>query len=240
MMRWDGWMRSGCKTGLIVLAIVILGNLPAWAEGPTAADENAAAAKALADARTTYQQKNYQAAADQFRSFIKTYEKRPEVPSARYGLALALAAMPQPDYNAIVEALTPTVGAAFPEKPYALYYLGLGYRGQGLKDAAGAKQKFEQAGEQFAAAAAGFAALPKTAPTPGRELPVEMDWTCRAKCDQADVLIRAGHFKDALAIVEPLTKDPSLAKSRYGKLAGFYVGSASFGLNDFGAAGRAL
>jgi len=194
----------------------------------------------LVNAKAAYQQKNYPAAADQFRSFIKTYEKRPEVPSARYGLALALAAMPQPDYNAIVEALTPTVGASFPEKPYALYYLGLAYRGQGLKDAANSKQKFEQAGQQFAAAAAGFAALPKTAPTPGRELPVELDWTCRAKCDQADVLIRAGHFKDALAIVDPLVKDPSLARSRYARLAGFCAGSASFGLNDFVSAGRAL
>jgi len=74
----------------------------------------------------------------------------------------------------------------------------------------------------------------------GRELPVELDWTCRAKCDEADVLIRAGHFKEALAIVEPMAKDPSLAKSRYGKLAGFCLGSASFGLNDFVGAGRAL
>src|SRR5438128_3149692 len=215
MMRWDGRMRSGLQSWQIVLAVVILGNLPVWGqEKPAPADENAAAANALINAKSAYQQKNYQGAADQYRNFIKTYEKRPEVPSARYGLALALAAMPQPDYNAIVEALTPTTGAVFPEKPYALYYLGLAYRGQGLKDAAGAKQKFEQAGQQFGAAAAGFAALPKSAATPGRELPVELEWTSRAKCDQADVLIRAGHFKDALAIVEPMVKDPSLAKSR--------------------------
>jgi len=239
-MRWDGWMRSGLKIALIALAFVILGNLQVAAADPPAADEKAAAANALTNAKTAYQQKNYKAAADQFRNFIKTYEKRPEVPSARYGLALALAAMPQPDYNAIVEALTPTVAASFPEKPYALYYLGLGYLEQGLKDAAGAKQKFEQAGQQFAAAAAGFAALPRSAPTPGRELPVEMDWTCRAKCDEADALIRAGHFKDALAIVEPLVKDASLARSRYAKLARFYAGSSSFGLNDFVGAGQSL
>jgi len=61
------------------------------------------------------------------------------------------------------KTLTPTAAAAFPEKPYALYYLGLAFRGQGLRDPAIAKQKFEQAGQQFAAAAAGFAALPKTA-----------------------------------------------------------------------------
>src|SRR5882672_1509405 len=249
MMRWDGWMRSGLNTGSIVLAFVILGNLPVLGQEkpatapttkPAAPKPEKTAPELLASAKTAYQQKNYQAAADQFRKFIKTYPNQPEINSARYGLALALAAMPQPDYNAIVEALTPTVAANFPEKPYALYYLGLAYRGQGLKDSATAKQKFEQAGQQFAAAAAGFAALPKTAATPGRELPVELDWTCRAKCDEADVLIRAGHFKEALAIVEPLAKDPSLAKSRYGKLAGFYVGSASFGLNDFGGAGRAL
>src|SRR5437867_4956307 len=155
MMRWDGRMRSGLKLWPIVLAVVILGNLPVWGQGkPTTApttkpaikpDEKTSAAEILASAKTAYQQKNYQGAADQFRKYIKTYGSQPEVPSARCGLALALAALPQPDYNAIVEALTPTIGAAFPEKPYALYYLGLGYRGLGLKDAAGAKQKFEQA-----------------------------------------------------------------------------------------------
>src|SRR5258706_8993375 len=166
MMRWDGWMRSGLKSGLIAFGFVILGNLPVWAEEKPV-DENGAAATALANAKTTYQEKNYQGAAEQYRNFIKTYEKRPEVPSARYGLALALSAMPQPDYNAIVEALTPTVGAMFPEKPYALYYLGLGYRGQGLKDAAGAKQKVDQAGRQFAAAAGGGEAKPQNAPGAG-------------------------------------------------------------------------
>src|SRR5882724_6260329 len=119
-------MRSGLKTGPIILAVVILGNLPVWgqekpASAPTTkpavqVDEKTAAANLLANARTAYQQKNYQAASDQFRKYIKTYGSQPEIPSARYGLALALAAMPQPDYNAIVEALTPTVAANFPEK----------------------------------------------------------------------------------------------------------------------------
>src|SRR5947207_1802417 len=93
---------------------------------------------------------------------------------------------------------------AFGEQPYALYYLGLAYRGQGLKDAPTAKQKFALAAERFAAAAAGFAATPKTAATPGRELPVEIEWTARAKCDEADVLIRSDKFKEAMAIVEPM------------------------------------
>src|SRR5258706_10439666 len=167
MMRWDGWMRSGLKSGLIAFGFVILGNLPVWAQEKPA-DENAAAATALANAKTTYQEKNYQGAAEQYRNFIKTYEKRPEVPSARYGLALALAAMPQPDYNAIVEALTPTVAAAFPEKPYALYYLGLGYRGQGLKDAAGGKKKIEQGGEEILGGGAGVFWLSANHTTPAR------------------------------------------------------------------------
>ncbi|HEV8291344.1 MAG TPA: hypothetical protein VGP94_05455, partial [Tepidisphaeraceae bacterium] len=162
-------MRSGLKLCSIVLAVVILGNLPVWGqEKPAAAPTTKPAAKPdektapelLASAKTAYQQKNYQGAVDQFRKYIKTYGNQPEAPSARYGLALALAALPQPDYNAIVEALTPTIAATFPEKPYALYYLGLAFRWQGLKDPATARQKFEQAGQQFAAAAAGFAALP--------------------------------------------------------------------------------
>src|SRR5205814_2324026 len=134
----------------------------------------------------------------------------------------------------------PLKTTAFAEQPYALYYLGLAYRGQGLRDPATAKQKFALAAERFAAAAAGFSGLPKTAATPGRELPVEIDWTARAKCDEADVLIRSDKFKEAMAIVEPMVKDATLAKSRYAKLASFYMGWASFELKDFAGAGRAL
>src|SRR5439155_20158465 len=79
-----------------------------------------------------------------------------------------------------------------------------------------------------------------TAPTPGRELQVEIEWTARAKCDEADVLIRSDKLKEALAIVEPMAKDAAIAKSRYGKLASFYLGWASFELKDYPAAGRAL
>src|SRR2546430_17248039 len=103
MMRWDGWMRSGLNTGSIVLAFVILGNLPVLGqEKPaTAPTTKPAAAKPaektapelLAGGKTAYQQKNYQAAADQFRKYIKTYPNQPEIPSARNGLSLALAAM---------------------------------------------------------------------------------------------------------------------------------------------------
>jgi len=117
-MRWDGWMRSGHKSSLIVLAVVILGNLPVLgqekpaqekpATAPTTKpavkpEEKRTAGEMLASAKTAYQQKNYQAAADQFRKLIKTYPSQPETPSARCGLALALAAMPQPNIDAIVE-----------------------------------------------------------------------------------------------------------------------------------------
>ncbi len=282
-MRWDGRMRVVLRLSVPVLAIVILGDLPAWGQGqpapatvnkpaaptvapttkptappvaapkpvvqapapvpapaPAPVPEPIAAANALVNAKAAYQQKNYQGAAEQYRNFIKTYPARPEIPTARYGLALALVAMPQVDYNAVVEALTPVEGAAFAEKPYALYYIGFGYRGQGLKEPAKAKDKFEQAAAHFRAAADGFAALPKSAATPGRTLPVEVEWTARAKCDQAEVLILAGHFKEAAAIVESMMKDGGLARSRYGKLSAFYLGWSDFGLNDFGGAGRAL
>src|SRR5437879_3958194 len=123
MMRWDGWIRGGLQT-FFALAFVILGNLPVLGQEkpatkpttkPTAQPEppKPTAAELLATAKTAYQQKNYQGAVDGFRKFIKAYPNQPEAPSARYGLALALAAMPQPDYNAIVEALTPTASANF-------------------------------------------------------------------------------------------------------------------------------
>ena len=80
-MRWDGWMRGGLKTGLIVFT---LGSVPVWAQEKPAApttkpttkpaaapaptpEEKKSAAELLANAKKTYQAKNYPAAADQFR-----------------------------------------------------------------------------------------------------------------------------------------------------------------------------
>src|SRR5437016_13780844 len=106
MMRWDGWMRSGLNLALMGLASVAIGSLPAWGQEkpanppttkPAAAaakpDEKTAAAEVFANAQKAYEQKNYQAAADQFRKYIKIYGPQPGVPSARFRLALALAAM---------------------------------------------------------------------------------------------------------------------------------------------------
>jgi tetratricopeptide (TPR) repeat protein len=244
---------------------VILENSPVWGQAapaqPPAAQPAPAPAPGALDpavvlqkAKDAFEQKNYTRAIDKYRQFINNFATRPEAPSARYGLALALAMQPERDNNAIVEALNPIVGATFAEKPFALYYLGLANRAGAIADLkavegrpqhveelkASAARKLEHAVKHLEAAAAAFAALPKSAATPGRVIPIEMEWTARAKCDQADALIRAGNFKAAAAIVEPLTKDAELAKSRYGKLAGFYLGWANFNLNDHAGAGRAL
>src|SRR5436305_1150072 len=59
-----------------------------------------------------------------------------------------------------------------------------------------------------------------------------LQWLARYRCDQADSLICAAQFKQADAVVEPLTRDARLAKSPYAKLAAYYFGSANFELHD--------
>jgi TolA-binding protein len=237
----------------LILAIPgTLGLLPASGQNQLTPDD--AAFMLLNSARRAYNEKNYTFARDRFREFLQKHGNHKEVPSARFGLALALLDGPEKDYNAALEPLQQIVGVQdFPDRPLALYYLGYAHRGLGnlALAQAGAKpqeapqhrntanQRFEQAAQQFAAA---VPLLETKAKTPGTNAPAspELEWAARARCDQAEMLLRVNKAKEALAVVTPLIADATLAKSKYRGQGVYLHGYAGFMLQDYHAAGRSL
>jgi TolA-binding protein len=214
-----------------------------------------AAAMLLDSARRAYNDKNYAFAAERFREFLTKHAGHKEANAARYGLALCLLDGPAKDYNGAVQQLQPLAGdRTSAVYPFVLYYLGLSQRGlgtQALAQAAAkpqeanqhrntAQQRFEEAGKQFAAAATAFSErLPKVEPSP-KTTPIELEWSARARCDHAEMLLRLHKAKEAEAAAAPFLQDARLRKSRYRNLGLYYHGFACFLLHDHLAAGRSL
>jgi TolA-binding protein len=210
----------------------------------------------LTSARRAYNEKNYTFAAQRFKEFLDKFGNHKEAPSARYGLALSLLDGPERDYQRALEALQPLAGAKeFPDYPSVLYYLGTAQRGLGVRELAQAEAKpqeapqrraaangrFEEASKQFAAAVAAFAARVKDpVPADAKELPVDLEWAARARCDQAEMQLRTQKLKDAQATAAPFVKDDVLKKSRYRTLGLYYHGTAAFLQKDYQTAGRSL
>jgi TolA-binding protein len=233
----------------LALGVLLLGTPPAPAQ--VTADQ--AAAMLLNSARKAYNEHNYPFAAARFREFLARYGGHKEAPSARYGLALALLDGPDKDHAAAADQLQPLANDAnFPERPFALYYLGLARRGQGVKELALAKpqdlpqrravanQRFDEAARLFETAGKAFAArVPKPDPT-AKQLPVALEWAARARCDQAEMQLRLTKAKEARDTAAPFLKDALLRKSRYRGLGLYYHGFACFLLKDYPAAGKSL
>jgi cellulose synthase operon protein C len=214
-----------------------------------------AAEMLLNSARKAYNEQNLPFAAARFQEFLQKFGGHPQTSAARYGLALCYLEGAERNYDKAIEQLSHLAGnAALPEQPYAAYYLGLAYRGIALNDLAAAATKHGEeqrqlrakaegrladASRHFATAVNAFAAkLPKGSPP--KELPKELDWAARARCDQAEMELRLNKPKEARATAEPFTKDPWLAKSRYRPLGLYYFGFAAFLMQDYLVAGRSL
>lgn len=203
----------------------------------------------LNSARQAYNDRNYPFAAQRFRAFLQEFGGHKDVAAARYGLALTLIEGPEKDYNQALDQLQNVVGINnFPDRPYALYYMGLVLRNQGIQQAAPgtpearnqAAPKFERAAQQFAATVTAFASIPTTQPANPNELPKNIEWINRARCDQAEMLMRLGRAKEVAALIGAWMKDPSSSKSRY-RSQGFYLfGYASFALKDYMTAVKTL
>lgn len=213
-----------------------------------------AAQMLLDSARRAYNEKNYSFARDRFHEFLQKHGGHKEANAAKYGLALCQIDGREKDYPAAVEQLQSIAAAKeMPEHPFVLYYLGLARRGIGVKEleqalakpqeAAGrrnaAAQQFAQAEQQFAAAAAVFTAKIKT--TDAKAPPLELEWAARARCDQAEMQLRAQKPKEARETTAAFTDDQSLlAKSRYRGQGLYYHGFACFLLKDHLQAGKWL
>ncbi|MFL5240653.1 MAG: tetratricopeptide repeat protein [Gemmataceae bacterium] len=210
----------------------------------------------LNSARRAFNEKNYPFAADRFREFLNKYGGHKDAPAARYGLALTLLDGPSKDYNLAIEQLQPLAGSKeFAEHASVLYHLGLAKRGQGLKELSeatakpneaaqrrdAANHRFDEAAQQFAAAIAAYAAKARPPAEGSKELATDWEWAARARCDQAEMLLRIHKAKEAQAVAEPFIKDKAiLAKSRYRGLGQYYYGSSSLLLKEYDKAGRAL
>jgi TolA-binding protein len=250
-------MNNRSKRSYVWISSFLAASLVVLSGAPLAAQvkPEQAADMLLGSARRGYNEKNYTFAADRFREFLGKYGNHKEANAARYGLALCLIDGPTKDYNGAIQQLQPLAGNKdLPEHPFILYYLGLSQRGLGTQALAQAfakpqeanqhrttaQQRFEEAGQQFAAAVAAFTErIPKAGPPP-KETPIELEWAARARCDQAEMLLRLHKAKEAQALAVPFLQGAPLRRSRYRGLGLYYHGLACFLLKDNLAAGRSL
>jgi TolA-binding protein len=235
--------------GALGLAL-LLSAIPLAAQAPP--DQ---AGMLLAGARRAFNEKNYPFAADRFREFLAKFGGHKDAPSARYGLALCLLEGPTRDYDKALETLQPIAGTRdFSEHPFVLYYLGLSRRGQGLKALElatsrpaeanthrnTARDRFDQAAKDFAAAVTAFNDRAKAGKPPEKGEPPAAEWAARARCEQAEMLLRVRKPAEAREATAGFLAERSLLGSRYRKLGLYYNGLASFLMNDLFAAGKAL
>jgi len=95
-------------------------------------DPEKAALLVLNSARRAYNEKKYAFAAQRFDEFLKRYGGHREASAAWYGLALSLLEAPEKNFPRAAEALRRvTADKTFPDRPLALYYLGMAQRGMG-------------------------------------------------------------------------------------------------------------
>ncbi|WP_439622278.1 tetratricopeptide repeat protein [Gemmata sp.] len=196
-------------------------------------------------ARKAYAEANPQFAAERFREFLQKFGGHKDAHSARLGLAVALLDLPDRNYQAALEAVTPAANdGAFPDRGLALYYAGACRRGLAQKELAEGAAKpnempqrqnnasghFAEANKFFAAARDAFE----------KKTPPDAEWAARSRCDLAETELRLGKAKEARATVEPFAKDAALAKSKFRPLGLYYHGFAAVLLNDFPAAEKSL
>ena len=67
-----------------------------------------------------------------------------------------------------------------------------------------------------------------------------MEWAIRARCDQAEMLLRLDKAKEAQALTASFLTDALLAKSRYRDQGRYEYGFASVLLKEYPAAEQAL
>ncbi len=168
-------------------------------------------------------------------------------------MALTLIEGPAKDYPQAIELLGNATAYNFAERPYGLYYLGVAQRelaqqilamSPAERTARASSQPemlLRSAAIHFGTAADGFPkALPSTRPAGEKGLPELVEWSIRARCDQADALIRIKRYADAIAAMTPLVNDPQLEGSRFHNLAHYYHGYACFAGKNYVAAGKSL
>lgn len=222
---------------------------------PQLSPEDAALVK-LNAGRRAFNEKNYPVALNSFREFLTAAPGHGQAPGAWFGVGLCLLQGAQPDYVAAGDAFkhAATTGA-FPDRALALYYWGVALRELGSRSSADARARpgeaethrkaaatrYAEAAVQFSAAQAAFAQR-VTAPAPAApaELPIDLEWSARARCDATEMMLRLGKYKEALDASRPFQTDAVLSRSRYMQLGLYQLGYAQFAMTDYLSAGRTL
>jgi TolA-binding protein len=233
--------RSRGPAALVLIAPLLLWSAAAKAQ-PTADEQ---AAMLLNIARKAYADANPQFAADRFREFLQKFGGHKEANSARLGLAVATLDLPDHNFQQALDAVTPAANdTKFADRPLALYYAGVARRGLGQKELAEGvarpnemPQRQNTANGHFAEALKFFASARDAF---DKKNPPDADWSARSRCDTAEMELRLGKTKEALASAEPFAKDDKLAKSKFRPLGLYYHGFAAFLLNDIPTAGKSL
>jgi tetratricopeptide (TPR) repeat protein len=243
----------GSKAWIVWLALVAL--LAAVPPLHAQVTQDQAAALILTSARKAYNERNYPFAVARFREYLQRFGGNKEAPSARYGLALALIDSPEKNLTEARDLLQGLVGTKnLPEHASVLYHLGLAQRGLGVIELAQAaarpqeapqrqataRQRFEEAARQFAAAATAFGLKGGAVAPDAKELPVDLEWAARARCDQAEMELRTDRVKEARKTAHLFVSDPVWARSRYRDLGRYYYGFASYLQKDYAAAEKTL
>ncbi len=176
-------------------------------------------------------------AAAKFNEVVQKFGNTRAALGAKFGLAGLQFTADTPDIAKATELLKqPAEDGGFHDRGPAMYQYAVCNRLLGLKELEkggsdgkkNADAKFTEAQKWFYAARVWYAETKQP------------DWSARAQCDQAEVEIRLGKFKDARGSTEPFTKDPAFAKSPHKALGLYQHGLACFLDKDPQAAFRAL
>ena len=212
----------------------------------------------LSSARKGYNEKQHSFAQARFREFLQKFGGHKEASAARYGLGVAILDGPQKDRNLVEATQVLTQAAAdsnFADRPYAQYFLGQAQRAQGMADLDIAAQPGKNAGEiakfqndakpKFDAALKSFEQSlnllkPLAKDASAKDLPEAWEWVARARADIAEMQLRLGKAKEALASAEPFLKDPVLVRSKYKDVGRYSYGYAAFLLGDMATAQKTL
>ncbi|MDB5322773.1 MAG: hypothetical protein JWN40_4404 [Phycisphaerales bacterium] len=215
-------------------------------------EQDRKAAALLNDAKQAYEQKNFGTSVSKYREFISQFPKRPEVTAAHYGLAMALADMPDRDWNGLITELQTVLASPdLRDNGPSHYWLGVALRitaEQQMEAAKGRPEQIAKLMERITESAAHFAAADAALvagvnPKPAadvKELPQALGMAARAKVEGADALLKVGKNKEAAELVKVFVADPLWAKSTQRPAALLALGQARVALADYPGAMTAL
>lgn len=215
-------------------------------------EQDRKAAALLNEAKQAYEQKNFGNSVAKYREFLGQFPKRPEATAAHYGLAMALAEMPDRDWNGLITELQTVVASPdLKDNGQSHYWLGVALRVTAEQQMEAAKGRPEQlaklmertaeSAEHFAKADAALTASVNPKPAADvKELPAALEMAARCKVVGAEALMKIGKNKEAAEVAKAFESDPTWSKSTERAAGLLALGQARLALADYPGATAAL